>query len=90
MFIHTNQPLITSFSIKKVPNFCRISDESAFVRNFLRNGRVRVKSQKFLFVGRCYFISFEIFSYFYCLSKKKVNQNCLGAQFAYWLSLTQT
>ena len=39
MFIHTNQPSITSFSIKKVPNFCRISDESALVRNFLRNER---------------------------------------------------
>ena len=29
MFIHTNQPLITSFYLKKVPIFCRISDESA-------------------------------------------------------------
>ena len=27
---------------KKVPIFCRISDESALIRNFLRNGRVRV------------------------------------------------
>ena len=41
MFIHTNQPLITSFYIKKVPNFCRISDKPAVIRNFLRNGRVR-------------------------------------------------
>ena len=44
MFIHTNQPLITSFNIKKLPIFCRISDESALIRNFLRNGRVRVKA----------------------------------------------
>ena len=43
MFIHTNQPLITSFYIKKVPIFDRISDESALIRTFLRNGRVRVK-----------------------------------------------
>ena len=41
MFIHTNQSLITSFYTKKVPVFCRISDESALIRNFLRNGRVR-------------------------------------------------
>ena len=41
MFIHTNQPLVTSFCIKKVLIFCRISDESALIRNFLRNGRVR-------------------------------------------------
>ena len=41
MFIHTNKPLITSFYIKKVPIFCRISNESALIRNFLRNGRVR-------------------------------------------------
>ena len=41
MFISTNQPLITSFYIKKVPIFFRISDESALIRNFLRNGRVR-------------------------------------------------
>ena len=41
MSIHTNQPLITSFYIKKVPIFCRISDESALIRNFLRNWRVR-------------------------------------------------
>ena len=41
MFIHTNQPLITSFYIKKVPIFRRISDESALIRTFLRNGRVR-------------------------------------------------
>ena len=43
MFIHTNQPLITKFYIKSVPIFCGISDESALIRNFLRNGRVRVK-----------------------------------------------
>ena len=42
MFVHTNKPLITSFYIKKVPIFCRINDESALIRNFLRNGRVRV------------------------------------------------
>ena len=41
MFIHSNEPLITSFHIKKVPIFCGISDESALTRNFLRNGRVR-------------------------------------------------
>ena len=40
MFIHTNQPLITSFYIKKVP-FSRMSDESALIRNFSRSGRVR-------------------------------------------------
>ena len=45
MFIHTNQPLITSFYIKRYL-FCRISDESALIRNFLRNGRVRVKIMK--------------------------------------------
>ena len=43
MFIRTNQPSITSFYIKKLPIFCRISDESALIRNFLRNGRVRGK-----------------------------------------------
>ena len=43
MLIHTNQPLITSFHIKKVLIFCRISDESALIRTFLRNERVRVK-----------------------------------------------
>ena len=43
MFIHTNQPLITSFYIKNEPMFCRISDESVLIRNFLRNGRVRGK-----------------------------------------------
>ena len=37
MFIHTNQPLIISFYIKKVP-LCRISDESALIRTFLRKG----------------------------------------------------
>ena len=40
MFIHTQQPLITSFYIKNIPIFCRISDESALIRNFLRNERV--------------------------------------------------
>jgi len=44
MLINTNQPLITSFH-KKVPIVCLISDESALIRNFLRNGRVRVESQ---------------------------------------------
>ena len=41
MFVHTNQPLITSFNIKKIPIFRGISDESTLIRNFLRNGRVR-------------------------------------------------
>ena len=35
MFIHTNQPSITSFYLRKIPIFCRISDESALIRNFL-------------------------------------------------------
>ena len=34
MFIHTDQPLITSFYIKKVPIFRRIIDESALIRIF--------------------------------------------------------
>ena len=34
-----NQSLITSFCINKIPIFCRISDESALIRNFLSNGR---------------------------------------------------
>ena len=42
MFIHTKQLSITSFNLKKYL-FCRISDESALIRNFLRNGRVRGK-----------------------------------------------
>ena len=41
MVIHTIQPLITSFYIKKGTHFYRIS---AKIRNFLRNGRVRVKT----------------------------------------------
>ena len=45
MFIHTNQPLITSFYSKKVPIFRRISDESALIRTFLRNGRLWVKAK---------------------------------------------
>ena len=36
MSIQTNQPY------KKVPIFCRITDESAWIRNFLRNGRLSV------------------------------------------------
>ena len=40
MFIHTNQRLITSLYIKSYL-FCRISDDSALIRNFLRNWRVR-------------------------------------------------
>ena len=40
-FFHTHRPLITSFYIKKVVIFCQISDKSAMLRNFLRNGRVR-------------------------------------------------
>ena len=43
MFIHTSQPLITSFYEKKVLIDCRISDESTLIRNFLRNGRVKGK-----------------------------------------------
>ena len=43
MFIHTKQPLITSFYIKKGTYLCQISDESALIRNFLRNRRVRRK-----------------------------------------------
>ena len=31
---------------EKGPIFYRISDESALIRNFLRNGRVRVKLKK--------------------------------------------
>ena len=46
MFIHTNQPLIALLYIKKVPIFCQISDESALSRNFLHDGRVRVKKRK--------------------------------------------
>ena len=42
IFIHTNQPSITLF-YKKIPSFRRISDESALIRNFLRNARVRGK-----------------------------------------------
>ena len=40
MFIQTNQLLITSFYIKR-SLFCRISDQSALIRTFLRNGHVR-------------------------------------------------
>ena len=40
MFIQTNQFLITSFYIKRYL-FYLISDESALIRNFLRNGHVR-------------------------------------------------
>ena len=59
MFIHTNHPLITSFYIKKVPIFCRISDESALSRNPLRNGRVRGKPIGHLRVKRgLFFIEF--------------------------------
>ena len=36
MLVHTNQPLIISFNIKN-GTFCRISDQSALIRNFLRN-----------------------------------------------------
>ena len=52
MFIHTNQPLITPFYIKEVPIFCRISDESALIRNFLRNGRVRVKPKELVMMTK--------------------------------------
>ena len=48
MFIHTNKPLITSFNIKKLPIFGQISDESALIRTFLRNGRVRVNCKNVL------------------------------------------
>ena len=44
MFIHTNQLLIISY--KKVPIFCRISDESALIRNFSRKRRVRGKTDR--------------------------------------------
>ena len=40
MFIHTNQPLIISFYIKRYL-FFRISDASALIRNFMHNGGVR-------------------------------------------------
>ena len=53
MLIHTNQPLIkaliTSFYIKMVPIFCQISDESELIRNFLRNGRVRIGLKRICF-----------------------------------------
>ena len=39
MLIHTNQPLVNLY--KNGTYFCQISDESALIRNFLRNGRVR-------------------------------------------------
>ena len=38
MFINTNQPLITSFYIKRYLFFCRISDESALIRTFCPTG----------------------------------------------------
>ena len=41
MFIHTKHILITSFYLEKIPIYCRIRDESALTRNFLRNGPVR-------------------------------------------------
>ena len=41
MLIQFNKPLITLFYTKKIPILWRISDESALIRNFLRNGRVR-------------------------------------------------
>ena len=46
MFIQTNQPIIKSFYLKKVPIFCRISDESALIRHFLRDGCLRVNYRK--------------------------------------------
>ena len=58
-FFHTNQLLITSFYIKKQPIFCRISDESALIRNSLRNGRVR---------GLTVFVTYKIY-----LIKKLIN-----------------
>ena len=48
VFIHTNQPLITSFYIKKLLIFWPISDESALIYSFLRNGRVRVEITKII------------------------------------------
>ena len=42
VFIHTNQSLITIL-YKKSTYFCRISDEPALIRNFLRNRRLRDK-----------------------------------------------
>ena len=51
MFIHTYQPLITPFYIKKVPIFCRISADPQFSaqRAFEGHaiGRVRVNEKKF-------------------------------------------
>ena len=49
MFIHTKKPLITSFYIKNT-YFCRISDESALFRNFLRNERVKVKKEVLIII----------------------------------------
>ena len=37
----TDLPQIFDAQYKKVTYFCRVSDESALIRNFLRNGRVR-------------------------------------------------
>ena len=38
MFIHTNQPLITSFYIKKVLIFCRVSADPQFSAQRARDG----------------------------------------------------
>ena len=60
MFILTNQPLITSFYINKAPIFCRISDASALIRNFLCKRRVRgvnrsgVWGLNYLWAGRAF------------------------------------
>ena len=40
--VYSHQPIFNQIILyKKVPIICRISDESALIRNFLRNGRVR-------------------------------------------------
>ena len=54
MFIHTNQPLITSFYIKNVPIFCWISDESALIRNFCATGKWGGKTIRHVRVKFCY------------------------------------
>ena len=65
MRFHTNQPLIKSFYIKKWTYFCRISDESALIRNFLRNGRVRGLNRSGVWgLNGLYFLYFKEVIYF--------------------------
>ena len=47
MLIHTNQPLIT-------PIFCLITDESALIRNFVRNGRVYERGGRIFILDNCW------------------------------------